>query len=123
MQLTGNSDILTDLGQFIRNLFQDMTSGLLFFGGPLDVVIAVGDILATSLVIYYVLKLLRDSRAWQLLKGLFLILAFALVCSLIGLNTVGFFLNYTISVLAIGAGECRQPRRRGLGHRAAPDLL
>ena len=112
MQLTGNSDILTDLGQFIRNLFQDMTSGLLFFGGPLDIVIAVGDILATSLVIYYVLKLLRDSRAWQLLKGLFLILAFALVCSLIGLNTVGFLLNNTISVLAIAFVVIFQPELR-----------
>lgn len=112
MLISGNSDILTDLGQFLRNLFQDFTSGLLFFGGPLDIVIAIGDILATALVIYYVLKLLRDSRAWQLLKGLILILAFAVVCSLAGLNTVGFLLNNTISVLAIAFVVIFQPELR-----------
>ncbi len=112
MLISANSDILTDLGQFLRNLFQDVTSGLLFFGGPLDIMIAVGDILATALVTYYVLKLLRDSRAWQLLKGLILILAFALVCSLAGLNTVGFLLNNTISVLAIAFVVIFQPELR-----------
>ncbi|NLM79186.1 MAG: TIGR00159 family protein [Ruminococcaceae bacterium] len=112
MQITGYSDIMTDLGQFLRSLFQDFTSGLLFFGGPLDIIIAVGDILATSLVVYYVLKLLRDSRAWQLLKGLILILAFAVVCSLAGLNTVGFLLNNTISVLAIAFVVIFQPELR-----------
>ncbi|MDW7657795.1 MAG: diadenylate cyclase CdaA [Bacillota bacterium] len=112
MLISGNSDILTDLGQFLRNLFQDFTSGLLFFGGPLDIMIAVGDILATALVTYYVLKLLRDSRAWQLLKGLILILAFAVVCSLAGLNTVGFLLNNTISVLAIAFVVIFQPELR-----------
>lgn len=112
MLISGNSDILTDLGQFLSNLFQDFTSGLLFFGGPLDIVIAIGDILATALVIYYVLKLLRDSRAWQLLKGLILILAFAVVCSLAGLNTVGFLLNNTISVLAIAFVVIFQPELR-----------
>lgn len=112
MLISGNSDILSDLGQFLRNLFQEFTSGLLFFGGPLDIVIAVGDILATALVTYYVLKLLRDSRAWQLLKGLILILAFAVVCSLAGLNTVGFLLNNTISVLAIAFVVIFQPELR-----------
>ncbi len=112
MLISANGDILSDLGQFLKNLFQDVTSGLLFFGGPLDIIIAVGDILATALVSYYVLKLLRDSRAWQLLKGLILILAFALVCSLAGLNTVGFLLNNTISVLAIAFVVIFQPELR-----------
>jgi len=62
---------------------------------------AVLDIIATSLVVYYILKLLRDTRAWQLLKGLAMIIGFTLVCSLLGLTTVGFLLNNTISVFAI----------------------
>ncbi|MEA4889071.1 MAG: diadenylate cyclase CdaA [Clostridiaceae bacterium] len=111
MQLS-SSDILTDLGKFITDLFQNMASGLLFFGGPLDITVAVLDILATTLVVYYVLKILRDSRAWQLLKGLILILAFAVVCSLIGLTTVGFLLNNTISVLAIAFVVIFQPELR-----------
>lgn len=108
----GSSDILTDFGQFISKLFNDITSGLLFFGGLVDVVVAVLDILVTALVIYYILKILRDSRAWQLLKGLILIVGFAIICSVAGLSTVGFLLNNTISVLAIAFVVIFQPELR-----------
>lgn len=107
-----DSDLLSDIGNFFSNLLRDFTSGLIFFGGPLDIMLAVLDVLATSLVIYYVLKILRDSRAWQLLKGLALIISFALICSLIGLDTVGFLLNNTISVLAIAFVVIFQPELR-----------
>jgi diadenylate cyclase len=107
-----NSDIMSEFGQFISKLFTDITSGLLFFGGPLDIAVAVLDILVTALVIYYILKILRDSRAWQLLKGLILIIGFAVICSLAGLSTVGFLLNNTISVLAIAFVVIFQPELR-----------
>ena len=107
-----NGDILTDLGKFARELLSDLTSGLLFFGGPIEVLVAILDILATSLVVYYVLKILRDTRAWQLLKGLTMIIGFALACSLAGLTTVGFLLNNTISVLAIAFVVIFQPELR-----------
>lgn len=108
----GNKDILINLGDFVRNLISDITSGLLFFGGPLDVLAAVLDILATAFVIHYILRILRDTRAWQLLKGLALIVGFALVFSLLGLSTVGFLLNNTISVLAIAFVVIFQPELR-----------
>ena len=110
--ISGNGDILSELGQFFSNLFSDFTSGLLFFGGPFDITMAVVDILATTLVVYYILKILRDSRAWQLLKGLILIIAFALIGGLAGLNTVGFLLNNTISVFAIAFVVIFQPELR-----------
>jgi diadenylate cyclase len=105
-------DILSDVGQFVTKLFNDLTSGLLFFGGVLDIVVAVLDIFVTALVIYYILKIIRDSRAWQLLKGLILIIVFAVACSLAGLSTVGFLLNNTISVLAIAFVVIFQPELR-----------
>jgi diadenylate cyclase len=107
-----NGDILTDLGKFLSNLLNDLTSGLLFFGGPVEVIVAILDVLATSLVVYYVLKILRDTRAWQLLKGLAMIIGFALICSVAGLTTVGFLLNNTISVLAIAFVVIFQPELR-----------
>jgi uncharacterized protein (TIGR00159 family) len=110
--ILNTGDLLTDLGQFARNLFSDLTSGLLFFGGPVDILMAVLDIIATSLVVYYILKLLRDTRAWQLLKGLAMIIGFTLVCSLLGLTTVGFLLNNTISVFAIAFVVIFQPELR-----------
>lgn len=107
-----NTNTLIDFGQFFRNLFSDLTSGLLFFGGPVDILIAVLDILATAFVIHYILKILRDTRAWQLLKGLTLIVGLAVVFSIMGLNTVGFLLNNTISVLAIAFVVIFQPELR-----------
>lgn len=110
--MTANGDILSELGSIISDIFTNFRNGLLFFGGPLDIVIAALDILATALVIYYVLKVLRDSRAWQLLKGVLLIIAFAIICSLVGLTTVGFLFNNTISVLAIAFVIIFQPELR-----------
>lgn len=107
-----NGDLLSGLGQFFSNLFRDIANGLIFFGGPLDIVIAAFDVLITTLVVYYILRLLRDSRAWQLLKGLILIIGFALAGSLAGLTTVGFLLNNTISVLAIAFVIIFQPELR-----------
>lgn len=107
-----NGDLMSGMGQFFKDLFQDVANGLIFFGGPLDIVIAAFDVLITTFVVYYILRLLRDSRAWQLLKGLILIIAFALAGSLAGLTTVGFLLNNTISVLAIAFVIIFQPELR-----------
>jgi len=107
-----NGDLMSGLGQFFSNLLRDIANGLIFFGGPLDIVIAAFDVFITTLVVYYILRLLRDSRAWQLLKGLILIIAFALAGSLAGLTTVGFLLNNTISVLAIAFVIIFQPELR-----------
>lgn len=107
-----NGDMLDGIGRFFTELFQDITNGLILFGGPLDFAIAILDVLITTMVIYYILRLLRDSRAWQLLKGLILIIAFALAGSLAGLTTLGFILNNTISVLAIAFVIIFQPELR-----------
>ncbi|MDD4324450.1 MAG: diadenylate cyclase CdaA, partial [Eubacteriales bacterium] len=86
--------------------------GLLFLGGPLDMFVSALDILITTLVFYFILKLFRDSRAWQLLRGILLIIAFAIVTSFLGLNTISFIFNNTISILAIALLVIFQPELR-----------
>ena len=49
------------------------------FWAVLDIAIALFDIAITALVVYFILLLLRDSRAWQLLRGIILIIAFACI--------------------------------------------
>mgnify|MGYP000838901423 CR=1 FL=1 len=41
------------------------------FIGPMDIV----EIILISLMVYYLLVFIRNTRAWQLLKGVFVILA------------------------------------------------
>lgn len=100
------------IGDFFSGLWQSIADGLLFLGGPLDMFISAVDILITSLVFYFILKLFRDSRAWQLLRGILLIIAFAIVTSILGLNTISFIFNNTISILAIALLIIFQPELR-----------
>jgi uncharacterized protein (TIGR00159 family) len=107
-----SASLFSKIGEFFRELRYSLSDGLLFLGGPLDVVIALFDIAITALILYFILLLLRDSRAWQLLRGIILIIVFALVASAIGLNTIGFMLNRTISILAIAIIVIFQPELR-----------
>ncbi len=106
------SNLFSKIGEFFNELRYSLSDGLLFLGGPLDIVIALFDIAITALVLYLILLLLRDSRAWQLLRGILLIVIFALVASAVGLSTIGFMLSRTISILAIAIIVIFQPELR-----------
>ena len=106
------SNLFSKIGEFFNELRYSLSDGLLFLGGPLDMVIALFDIAITALVLYFILLLLRDSRAWQLLRGILLIVLFALAASALGLSTIGFMLSRTISILAIAIIVIFQPELR-----------
>ncbi|MDI9461958.1 MAG: diadenylate cyclase CdaA [Saccharofermentanales bacterium] len=106
------SNIVQSIKDFFSSVWEIISDGLLLFGGPVDTFLAIVDILATTLVIYYLLKLMRETRAWQLLKGILLIFAFAIFAGIIGLDTIGFLLNRTISLFAIAFVVIFQPELR-----------
>ncbi|HHU06969.1 MAG TPA: TIGR00159 family protein [Clostridiaceae bacterium] len=106
------SNLFQSIQDFLSNVWRIISDGLLLFGGPVDTFLAIIDILATAFVIYYILKLLRDTRAWQLLRGLLLIFAFGIFASMVGLDTIGFLLNRTISLFAIAFVVIFQPELR-----------
>jgi len=97
---------------FIREVFSSLDSGYMFFGGPLDLVRYVIDILLVTFVLYNILRIIRDTRAWQLLKGVLLILAFVLVCSFLGLEMVGYIFNKLLYIIAILFVVIFQPELR-----------
>lgn len=98
--------------KFIRDLISDISSGWLLFGTPADMILMVIDVLVTSLAVYFVLKLMADTRAWQLFKGILFIVAFTFVCEILGLQTINYILSNSISVLAIGFVVIFQPELR-----------
>ncbi len=106
------SDVFSNLGDFFTQLFSSISSGIVFFGGPLDMVLNLVDIVVTTLVVYYILRLMADTRAWQLLRGIVLILTLTLLVELLGLETIGYILNNSISVLAIAFVVVFQPELR-----------
>lgn len=106
------SGVFSNLGDFFTQLFNSISSGIVFFGGPIDIALNLVDILVTTLVIYYILRLMADTRAWQLLRGIILILVLNLMCEVFGLQTIGYILSNSISVLAIAFVVVFQPELR-----------
>ncbi|MDD4096234.1 MAG: diadenylate cyclase CdaA [Oscillospiraceae bacterium] len=107
-----NKGLIEQIIDFVREIFAGLDSGYLFFGGPVDIVRYVFDILLITFVVYQLLKLLRKTRAWQLLQGLFLIILFTMVCSLLGLEMVGFLFDNILYVVAIAFVVIFQPELR-----------
>ncbi len=100
------------IADFIREIFSSLDSGYLFFGGPLDIVRYILDIAMVTFILYNILRIIRETRAWQLLKGVLLILAFILVCSFLGLEMVGFIFNKLLYIVAILFVVIFQPELR-----------
>ncbi|MDD2214849.1 MAG: diadenylate cyclase CdaA [Oscillospiraceae bacterium] len=112
MTLSMNAQIMNQFVQFFSDLYQTIGSSWLLFGTPKDIILMIIDILVTSLVVYFVLKIMADTRAWQLLKGILFIITFTFICQLIGLQTINYVLSNSISVLAIGVVVIFQPEMR-----------
>ncbi|NLW89569.1 MAG: TIGR00159 family protein [Clostridiaceae bacterium] len=107
-----NKGLIDQIVNFVREIFAGLDSGYLFFGGPVDIVRYVFDIILITFVVYQLLKLLRQTRAWQLLQGLFLIVLFTMVCSILGLEMVGFIFDNILYVVAIAFVIIFQPELR-----------
>ena len=104
--------IVENLRGILNDVVQNLRSAWLLFGSPADIALMALDILVTSLAVYFLLRLMADTRAWQLFKGILFILIFSFISDLIGLQTINFILLNSISVLAIGFVVIFQPELR-----------
>lgn len=98
----------------IRDLLNNFSA---YFGinDPLSILRAIVDIGIVSYVTYKLIILVKETRAWQLIKGILLILAATELSKLLGLKTINYILTNTLPVLATGAIVLFQPElRRGL---------
>lgn len=83
--------------------------------GPWDLVKTIVDISIVSYAIYKVATLVRETRAWQLIKGILFILIASKLSEILGLRTIAFILKMIIQYLAIALVVLFQPElRRGL---------
>ena len=98
----------------INDLIDNFT-GYIGFKTPLSIVQSIIDIGIVSYVIYKVIVLVRETRAWQLIKGILFILVAAELSKQLGLKTIAFIMNNIITVAAIALVVLFQPElRRGL---------
>ena len=83
--------------------------------GPWDLLKTIVDISIVSYVIYKMAMLVRETRAWQLIKGILFILIASKLSDILGLRTIAFILKMIIQYLAIALVVLFQPElRRGL---------
>ncbi|NLL06486.1 MAG: TIGR00159 family protein [Clostridiaceae bacterium] len=83
--------------------------------GPWDLVKTIVDISIVSYAIYKIATLVRETRAWQLIKGILFILIASKLSDILGLRTIAFILRMIIQYLPIALVMLFQPElRRGL---------
>ena len=82
------------------------------------------EILIISVLIYYILIWIRDTRAWTLLKGILVIFAFVLVAYVFQMSTTLWLFQNLISVTIISLFVLFQPElRRALEQLGRKNLL
>ncbi len=110
----------------LRDMFNNF-AGYMGLNDPLYTIKAIIDVGIVAWVIYKLIVLVRETRAWQLIKGILLILVATEMSGFLGFKTINYMLQSMLSVLAIGAIVLFQPElRRALekiGRSRFKDLL
>ncbi len=107
-----DTSIISQIYQFLGELFHSLDEGTLFFGSTWDFVRYAIDIILVTFLFYTLLMFIRQTRAWQLIKGIVLILVFVAFCGVIGLDMVGFLFNRLLYIIAILFVVLFQPELR-----------
>ncbi len=107
-----SDSFITQIIEFINELIASLDNGVLFFGSPWDFIRYILDIILVTFLFYWILLFIRQTRAWQLIKGIVLILVFVSFCGIIGLDMVGFIFNTFLYVFAIMFIVLFQPELR-----------
>ncbi len=107
-----NTSIITQIFEFLGELFNSLSKGTLFFGSVWDFIRYAFDIALVTFLFYTLLMFIRQTRAWQLIKGIVLILMFVAFCGVLGLDMVGFLFNRLLYIVAILFVVLFQPELR-----------
>lgn len=82
---------------------------------PLEMLKSIVDISIVSYIIFKLIQLGKETRAWQLVKGIVVIVIFAMLSDWLQLRTLAFILNKTIELAGFAVVVLFQPElRRGL---------
>lgn len=85
---------MVNIAAAFQEFWNNLKSVLTSFNFPIDLI----DIAVTAFVIYHAVRLVRETRAMQLLKGIIAILAVYLFASELGMIVIGFFTQNIIQV-------------------------
>lgn len=95
----------------IGDVFSYITN-FLGLNSPLDIIRLIIEISLISYVVYKSIQLVRETRALQLVKGLFFILIFSKLSELLGLKTIAYLLKGIIQLFGFSLIVIFQPELR-----------
>jgi len=93
------------------DIFSYITN-FLGLNSPLDIIRLIIEISLISYVVYKSIQLVRETRALQLVKGLFFILIFSKLSEVLGLKTIAYLLKGTIQLFGFSLIVIFQPELR-----------
>ena len=100
----------------MQKFFENVFSGI----GIADII----DILIVAFVVYQLMKLIKQTRAEQLLKGVILLLVATVVTGLLNLHTINWILKGVVSLGAVAIIVVFQPElRRGLEYMGRSKIV
>ena len=109
---------MNDLLDSLVENFQNITNFISIYipiKDPLEMLKSIVDISIVSYIIFKLIKLGRETRAWQLVKGIVVIFIIAMLSDWLQLRTLAFILNKTIELAGFAVVVLFQPElRRGL---------
>lgn len=85
------------------------------------------EIIIIAVLVYYLIKWIKNTKAWMLLKGILVLVGFILIAEILNMNTILWIVENSISVLAIAALIVFQPELRRaleqLGQKGIVNLM
>ena len=90
----------------ISNLFYLKSNNPLFY------ITSILDILIVAYLIYKLLVIIQDTRAWQLIRGILIVFILAGLSKLLGLTTISYIFDNVITIAAISLVVLFQPEIR-----------
>ncbi len=103
-------------GISFRELIDYLTGGV-NLANPLEFIRTLFDISIVTYAIYKLFILVKETRAMQLVKGIFVLVVVQQLSSILQLRTIAFILDITFQYIAIALVVLFQPElRRGLEH-------
>ena len=99
---------MQNLGVILRTIWEKAVSYLTLQMSLTDII----EIIIISVLIYYMLVWIKDTRAWMLLRGILVILAFVLLAVLFEMNTIVWIADKLFNVAMIAVVVIFQPEMR-----------
>lgn len=105
-----NSNLINGLSRNLSDIITSYTQGL--YSNPSKLIVLLIDIGIVLLLFTKLFKIVRDSRAWQLLKGIALIILFMALSSFLHLDILNYvltsFMTYGVVLVVLFQPELRR---------------